>query len=76
MKNLDDALKLQSTLLSWKTRFLSNHPHLTIGYQENLDNPADTLNSVIDYIGISPTRDQINAALSLVNPDKRHITPS
>lgn len=64
---------LQRFLYRKKRDFLDSHPHITIQYEDVLENPILEMQKLVEYLPISPTPKQIAKACALVNRSKQHI---
>lgn len=63
----------QEWLWQGKQEILNSTPHLSIDYDELLRSPESEIEKIIEYLGISPTKAQIEKALAQVRPEKQHI---
>jgi hypothetical protein len=73
-KDKDVIRRHQLKLLEKKRQFLDHNEHHTVKYDDLLSDPEKTLQSLADFIGVNPTDTQIDAAISHVNPGRRHIS--
>jgi hypothetical protein len=46
---------------------------LNLDYYETLENPEAVVQKIIDFVGIKPTGEQIEAAIQHVNPEYRTV---
>lgn len=67
------AEAVQRWLWEEKERFLRSVDHLDIDYTRLLQNPADVVYEMIEYLGISPSDDQINKAIQHIDAKLRHV---
>lgn len=44
-----------------------------IAYEQLLNNTAETINGIIQFMGIKPTQEQIQNAVNYIDPKKRHV---
>lgn len=63
------AEAVQRWLWEHKQVFLSQVEHLTIEYGDLLRSPRTEINRIVDYLGISPSDEQIEQAVAHVRPD-------
>ncbi len=76
LKKRDDmdrekALQLTDHYIKSIKEFFRRHPELKyieIHYEDVVKNPEEAIRGLIDFLGIRPTQEQINNALSLVLP--------
>lgn len=69
----DQAESVQRWLHAAKQTFLASQPHLTVTYDDLLTNPVEQLDRIVDYLQIEPSAEQYQAALSQVDPARRHV---
>jgi hypothetical protein len=71
--NITDAQceHVQRFLWARKQEYLGSTPHLTIEYQEMLDDPNRTITQLVKYLDIKPSAAQIQNAVRHVNPAYR-----
>jgi len=74
----DILRKHQETFHVHKERFLESTaaPVHTVNYKDLVENTAETVYSLTDFLGgLNPEESMIQAAISYVNPELRHIKP-
>ena len=64
---------VQRWLWARKQEFLKGVKHLTIEYEDLLARPNLQIKRIVDYLRLSPSQQQLQNALSYVQPDKRHF---
>lgn len=52
--------------------FVNGRPHITVLYENLVENPEREIEAIIRFLPIEPNQKQIDAALSFVSPDLRH----
>jgi len=73
----DECRRLQSYLDTQQKAFLEKRSYLTVRSHDLLRDPRHELGRVIDYLGLTPAPDQIEAAVAHVEPKKaRHCRPA
>jgi hypothetical protein len=65
---------LQGFLWQEKNRFLKTTPHLTVQYDEMIDDPAAPMRAIVEHLKLEVSDAQIKAALNYVQPHKRHFS--
>ena len=68
--------RLQRSLLEHRERFIDTHPSVPvhrIDFAELTDDPADTIARLVEFLGIDPTKEELDSAIAHVNPDLRNF---
>ena len=66
----EDAESVQRWLWEEKSKAIDKYAHLTIEYHDLLKDPEREIKRIIEYLGIEPTDDQVQAAISHVQPQE------
>lgn len=51
-----------------------NQPHMYVNFDTLLAQPRHTINGIIAFLSLAPTREQVEGALSFIDPNLRHYT--
>lgn len=68
-----DSRAVQQWLQAEKTKWLPRMDHLTVAYRDLLAAPAVQVSRIVEYLGLSVTQEQIEAAIAHVDPAQCHI---
>ncbi len=63
--------RLQRSLLEHREQFIETHPSVPvhrIDFSQLTDDPAGTIARLIDFLGIQPTEEEVESAITHVNP--------
>jgi len=66
--------RLQRSLLEYRESFVREHPDVAvhrIDFAKLTEDPEGEILRLIDFLGIEPTLEEINSAVSHVNPQLR-----
>ena len=62
--------EIQKKLWDCVTAFFSEQPHLKIEFSEMLKSPAEQIDRIIEFLGITPNKKQLNLAIDSIQPSK------
>ncbi len=72
--NDEECEALQRSLRDYRDRFIANHPDVPvfkIDFAELVTRPEEIIHNLVDFLGITPTPDEIQSAIEHVNPSLR-----
>lgn len=71
---LDRIIEQQQRLWEGKEHFKTMvNNHLEVHYEDLLNDPQTQVERIIGYLGIEPTKEQIEKAIAWPRPEKRHV---
>lgn len=73
---MDEALSLElcATYNAHIDEYLKRYgvPNITVDYNQLIENPRAVIDRIINFLGIHPSREQVEEAVRLVVPEYRH----
>ncbi len=68
----EDMARLVTSFYSLIDAIVINQPHMRVNFDVLLAQPEYTINEIICFLSLQPTREQVDAAIAFIAPELRH----